>query len=173
MVTQAQLHLLFDYNPETGIFTRKVKTSNSVKVGDIAGSDNGNRYIKFCVNSKLQFAHRMAWLYVYGLIPEGNIDHINGNPSDNRISNLRLVNQSQNMQNTNKWKTNTSGYKGVTWAKDKNKWVAQIWKNHKRHYLGSFDESEIAYKAYCEAATQMHTHNKATEEYTKRVEMKL
>jgi hypothetical protein len=173
MVTQAQLHHLFDYNPETGIFTRKVKTSNSVKVGDIAGSDNGNKYIKFCVNSKLEFAHRMAWLYVYGLIPKGNIDHINGNPSDNRISNLRLVNQSQNMQNTNKWKTNTSGYKGVTWAKDKNKWVAQIWKNHKRHYLGSFDESETAYKAYCEAAIKMHTHNKVTEEYTKRVEMKL
>ena len=163
MVTQAQLHHLFDYNPDTGIFIRKIKTSNSVKVGDIVGSDNGLGYIKFCVNSKLQFAHRMAWLYVYGSIPNVNIDHINNNPSDNRICNLRLVNQSENMQNTSKWKTNTSGYKGVTWAKDKNKWGAQIWKNYKRHHLGFFDKPEIAYEAYCQAAKKLHTHNKVLE----------
>ena len=163
MVTQVQLHHLFAYNPETGIFIRKIKTSNSVKVGDIVGSDNGLGYIKFCVNSKLQFAHRMAWLYVYGSIPNLNIDHINSNPSDNRICNLRLVNQSENMQNTGKWKNNTSGYKGVTWAKDKNKWCSQIWKNNKKHHLGFFDKAETAYKIYCQAAKKLHTHNKVLE----------
>ena len=173
MITQAQLHYLFDYNPDTGIFIRKIKTSNSVKVGDIVGSDNGSGYIKFCVNSKQVFAHRMAWLYVFGSIPSKGIDHINSNPSDNRICNLRLANQSENMQNVSKNKNNTSGYKGVTWDKKRKKWIAQLMKDYKRYYLGAFDDVEMAYKAYCEAAKKIHTRNKVTEEYTKRVEMKL
>jgi hypothetical protein len=159
MITQEILHQLFAYDPETGLFIRKIKTSNNAKMG-IAGTNNGIGYITICVNSKLQYAHRLAWMYMYGSFPDGNIDHINGNPSDNRICNLRLVNQSQNMQNIKKFKNNTSGYKGVTWRKDTKKWTAQIWKNSKRYGLGCFDSAEDAYEAYCQAAKTMHTHNR-------------
>ena len=162
MITQAQLHQLFDYNPETGIFIRKIKTSNNAKIG-VSGADNGIGYIKLCIDNKLYFAHRLAWLYVHGAFPDKNLDHINGSPSDNRICNLRLVNQSQNMQNIEKFRTNTSGYKGVTWRKDTKKWTAQIWKNSKRFGLGCFETAEDAYKAYCEAAKTMHTHNRVIE----------
>jgi hypothetical protein len=159
MITQAQLHQLFDYNPETGIFIRKIKTSNNAKIG-VSGTDNGIGYIKLCINSKLYFAHRLAWLYVYGVFPNKNLDHINNNPSDNRICNLRLANQSENMQNTEKRKTNTSGYKGVTLRKDTGKWSAQITKNYKNFRLGCFNTAAEAYAAYCQAAKEMHTHNR-------------
>ena len=160
MVTQALLHQLFDYNPETGLFIRKIKTSNRAKMGVALGTLKEKEYLTISVNNKLHLAHRLAWLYMYGSFPDKNLDHINGDPSDNRICNLRLVNQSQNMQNIEKFKTNTSGYKGVTWRKDTKKWTAQIWKNSKRFGLGCYETAEDAYAAYCQAAKEMHTHNR-------------
>jgi hypothetical protein len=95
-------------------------------------------------------------IYLHRLIMKAEInqkiDHINGNGLDNRKENLRIVNQSQNGQNRDKQINNTSGYKGVTWHKQCNKWLAQI--NHKgKHYsLGLFETKEAAAKAYNEAA---------------------
>jgi hypothetical protein len=159
MVTQALLHELFNYDKETGVFTRKIKTSCKTKVGDVVGYDNKNGYIKISVNNKLYFAHRMAWLYVYGALPETGIDHINRNPSDNSIKNLRLANQSENMQNISKNKRNSSGYKGVTLCKKTNKWVSQIMVNYKHISLGKHETPEIAYEAYLNAAKKYHTRN--------------
>jgi hypothetical protein len=84
------------------------------------------------------------------------IDHENGNPLDNRVRNLRFANKAKNGWNRGKPKTNTSGYKGVSWYKKKRKWVAQIVANKKSYYLGLFDTKEEAYAAYCEAAYRLH-----------------
>lgn len=152
MVTQEYLKEHFFYQEETGLFFRKQKKPNSQEIGKPYTKDNGSGYIKFCVCGSLRYAHRMAWLYVYGEIPEKNIDHINGNRSDNRIANLRLVNQSENTANSRKSKANTSGRKGVTWRKDINKWSAQIMVNYKHVSLGVYDDLEEAANAYKQAA---------------------
>ena len=152
MITQKYLQDFFDYNQNSGVFTRKKKTGASTKVGEIVGKNKGNGYFAFCVLGKLQYVHRMAWLYVYGEIPSKNIDHINRNPSDNRLCNLRLVNQSQNTANSTIFKANTSGFKGVTFRKDTKKWQAQIMVNYKLKNLGSFESKEEAYEARKKAA---------------------
>jgi hypothetical protein len=88
--------------------------------------------------------------------PELHIDHINGNGLDNRKSNLRVVSRSQNMWNSRKPCTNSSGYKGVCMDKEKGKWVSHIKKHNKQMHLGYFNTPEEAYEAYCKAAKELH-----------------
>ena len=154
MITQDYLHEFFHYDAETGVFSRKKRTSNSTKVGEIVGSDKGNGYLMLCLKSRLYLAHRIAWFYVYGEMPSLNIDHINGNRADNRICNLRLANQSQNTANSKLSKANTSGFKGVTWNKDAKKWNAQLMCNYKRISLGNFEKKEDAADAYKKGSIQ-------------------
>lgn len=84
------------------------------------------------------------------------IDHIDGDTLNNRRSNLRIVNNSQNNINSRKRRTNTSGYKGVSWSKDKSKWMAYINPGHKQIHLGYYLTPEDAYAAYCEATKKYH-----------------
>lgn len=84
------------------------------------------------------------------------IDHINGNTLDNRKSNLRICTQAQNSRNSKFRKSNTSGYKGVTYDKRRDKWVAQIKYNWKHIHLGQFDDPREAYIAYCEGSRKYH-----------------
>lgn len=85
-------------------------------------------------------AHRVVWAIYHGTAPIGDIDHINGVITDNRIVNLRDVTKSQNMRNQKRHSSNTSGHTGVTWNADRKKWQAQINVNHKGNYLGLFDD---------------------------------
>jgi hypothetical protein len=82
--------------------------------------------------------HRAIWAFVHGKWPVHNIDHINGDPSDNRIENLRDVPQTHNMRNTTLSRRNTSGAVGVRWYARKRRWTAAIKVNRKHHHLGSF-----------------------------------
>lgn len=84
------------------------------------------------------------------------VDHINGDKLDNRRSNLRVCYQAQNKMNCGSYRSNTSGFKGVTWDKRCGKWLAQIMVNHKNYNLGRFATPEDAHRAYCEAADRMH-----------------
>ena len=154
MLTQAELQSQLHYNPETGIFTWIKNNKNHVKMGNIAGSDcHGYKMIK--INNKSYSAHRLAWLYVYGIHPKV-IDHINGNPADNRISNLREVTLRQNCQNSKMPKNNTSGIKGVSWHKASKKWRATLNINGKLKHLGSFLDIYLAEKAVKEAREKYH-----------------
>ena len=90
-------------------------------------------------------------------IPDGmEIDHIDGNGLNCARPNLRLATKSQNGVNRGKNKNNTSGYKGVQWSKQKNKWMATIWVKDKSEYIGYFDTRELAYEAYCQKAKELH-----------------
>ena len=95
---------------------------------------------------------------VLGVGPEEKrvVDHINGDPLDNRKSNLRLATLSQNCRNSVRPKNNTSGFKGVDFNKDSQLWRARIHTDEGRVHLGYFDAPEKAYAAYCEAAIKFH-----------------
>lgn len=146
-LTAEQLREILHYDPETGIFTWKVRTSRRVKVGDVAGCTGGNGYLRIRVCSRKYQAHRLAWLYVNGTWPKDQLDHINRNRSDNRISNLRDVTNKQNHQNRSKSSNNTSGHPGVSWHKRYSKWQARIRHNYKLIHLGYFDTKEEALSA--------------------------
>jgi hypothetical protein len=105
------------------------------------------------INSKLREEHRIIYIYHYGEIPTNMlVDHKNGNPSDNNIDNLRLATDIQNCQNQKISKNNTSGYKGVCFKKDRNKWHAGIRVNGIIKHLGYYDTPKIASEVYKKAA---------------------
>lgn len=154
MITQEYIKLNLNYDENTGIFTRIKSNHHSVKVGDIAGTDNRG-YTMISINHKKYGAHRLAWLYVHGEMPEC-IDHINGNPSDNRICNLRPANQLTNTYNSKIRKDNTSGVKGVNWNAQWKKWAARISINGYRKFLGYFDDLELAELVASESRLKYH-----------------
>ena len=156
MITQEKLKELLHYDQDTGIFTWKVSPASKIKIGYVAGTKRKNGYIQLRICNKLLLAHRLAWLYIYGEIPKENIDHINGNPSDNRICNLREANYQQNNCNSKIRKDNTSGVKGVVWRKDCKKWQTQLWINNKKIYFGTFDNLELAELVISEARLKYH-----------------
>lgn len=120
------------------------------------GSLDNNGYRRVCFNGKRPLAHRLAWFLYYGEWPTDQIDHINGNKDDNRISNLRLASDFQNMWNRGKPQNNTSGFKGVSWHKQRQKWIALIGVNGVLKYLGYFEDLEKAAAAYQTAAIKYH-----------------
>jgi len=99
MLTQAELHQYLNYDPQTGIFTWKVKLSDKINIGQKTGCKNNRGYLLIKINKKLYRAHRLAWLYVYGYFPKFTIDHINRIKTDNRIENLRDVTIQENLKN--------------------------------------------------------------------------
>lgn len=132
------------YDPETGKFWREAGCA----------SYTGYRYIWF--QGKQCLEHRVAWFLHYGEWPEGQVDHINGIKSDNRISNLRLASPSENLQNRSKPRNNISGHKGVSWIKRYRAWQATIKFEGKNKFLGRFATREEAASAYNRAALQYH-----------------
>lgn len=154
MITLSELKELYDFNPETGLFSR-IKPVTRAKLGS-GGSINDQGYVVLFLKGRSVRGHRAAWLYFYGEWPKSHIDHINGNRSDNRISNLRLASQSQNRQNSKTPKNNTSGYKGVSCDTRHGTWRARIFVNNKDKYLGTFKTKEQASEAYIDAAKKYH-----------------
>ncbi len=154
-ITSKELKKLLHYDPSTGEFTWIV-TQGSANVGDKAGTIAGQGYLQICINRKRYLTHRLAWLYIHGLWPKNSIDHIDGNPVNNKISNLREATHSQNCQNRGMTASNTSGYCGVSLTKDRKKWRAQIRIQGQKKYLGTFDTPQQAHEAYCEAGQKHH-----------------
>ena len=151
------LRSVLDYDPDTGKFTWKVRPSARTFAGDTAGciDKEGYRLIKY--RRKVYFAHRLAWLYVYGEWPKDKTDHINGAKSDNRIANLRDVTNSQNMQNQHRaMRTNRSGLLGVCTGKRGNRFAAVISVSGKQHRLGWFDTPKEAHEVYMNAKKANH-----------------
>jgi hypothetical protein len=154
-LTAARLRELFNYDPETGLFTRLVQTASNARVGTVAGSLNKG-YILVCVDRMRFFGHRLAWLYVHGRFPAKHIDHINGIGHDNRIVNLRECTHYENLQNITARKHSTSGYVGASFHKQTGKWQSKIRLKGKHIYLGVFQSKEEAHEAYVKAKAKYH-----------------
>jgi len=156
MLTQERLKELLDYDPATGRFTRKVRTSNRINVGDEAGTIHDKHgYIAISVDDVIYLAHHLAWLYVHGYLPDA-LDHKNREPSDNRIDNLRECDQAKNMQNISLRSDNKTGFAGVDFHKNSGKFRSRIKVDGKTKCLGHFDTAEKASEAYLAAKAKLH-----------------
>lgn len=158
-LTQSLLKEILDYNPETGLFTWRVNKARRIKIGNIAGClDKQSGYMKIGIDNNLYLAHRLAFLWIDGYLPENDIDHIDRNRSNNRYYNLREVSQTCNSRNCNIAKNNASGITGISWYKRTNKWKAQI-AMPKVIGLGYFDTLSDAVKARWKAEIEHNFPN--------------
>lgn len=149
-ITADEARELLDYDPETGILTRKIRTSSRVQVGAPAGTVNRGSYVRIRLKSKLYLGHRLAWLIMTGDFPPAQIDHINGNIRDNRWQNLRAVTGQENDRNRAVRRDSSSGVMGVRRHNRADGWVARITVSGRRINLGYFktlDEAVAARKA--------------------------
>ena len=152
------LRKCLDYDPETGIFRWKYRPDmrqqvNTLFEGKIAGRIHHTGYRVITLNSRKYLAHRLAWLFCHGDLPEGlEMDHINGDRADNRIANLRFVTTSQNQMNR---KSENNLPLGVCFSKSAGKYQAQITINGKYKYLGLFTCPIEAGEAYKRAANEL------------------
>lgn len=149
----------FSYCQNSGFFTRKVRRGR-MAAGEVSGSiqrtgHEGYDRLVVGVDGRNYKAHQLAWFYVHGVWPPADIDHKDTNPLNNRIDNLRLATDSQNLGNMKKPSTNTSGKKGVFWHKGARKWQAGIKVDGNKIYLGLFDDLEAAHAAYLAKAIEL------------------
>lgn len=167
--TQELLKTLLHYDKETGVFVWKKRSrdlfntpgsystwNTRFSCKTAGGLCKFTGYVFIGINGIQYRAHRLAWLYVHGYLPDIEVDHINMIRSDNRLCNLREATHKENNQNRIKLKNNTSGYKGVCWNKQTNKWKAQIASDKKHYNLGEYANPLEAYGAYCKASKQLH-----------------
>ncbi len=161
MITQQRLRELLDYNPDTGIFTWK-KGLKGTAQGGTAGYMRYDGYIKISIDGQPYLAHRLAWVYVFGSNPIKMLDHIDRNPSNNSIGNLRLATPALNNANTEI--KNKYGYRGIG-INRRGGWIASISIKGKVIKLGNFSTKEAAAKAYQDALNKLlHSENMKIEE---------
>lgn len=158
-LTAARLRELLHYDPETGIFTRKVRTAQRHQVGsraDFVVTGGGlEGYYRVTVDSVRYMAHRLAWFYVNGAWPAHDIDHRDTDRGNNRIDNLRDVTNQVNRENMRKArKDNRCGFLGVT--RHQGKWAARLQLEGKTIRLGSFESPEEAHAAYVAGKRKLH-----------------
>ena len=164
---RAYLRLRLGYDPATGVFLWRIRpadhfadqakgnTWNTRYAGKPAGFEHGQGYRQIAINDVKFMAHRVAWLLVYGEPVPQEIDHIDGNRANNRITNLRAVTRAENLANS-KMRANSSGAKGVYFDRQRGKYQAHIMHQYKYYHLGRFDTFEQAVAARRDAAERLH-----------------
>jgi HNH endonuclease/AP2 domain len=154
ILTQQRLRTLLEYNPFTGEFINRVNRGRSYK-GQVAGGRSGRGYIYICIDQKKYLAHRLAWLYMTGSMPE-SIDHRDGDLANNRWSNIRGATQSQNLMNRKSPHQEVGLPRGVYYDSRRRKFAAAIQANRERFWLGYHGTAAEASRAYQEAAERLH-----------------
>ena len=137
-LTQKRVRELFLYDSFSGNLIRKIRTSNSTREGDIAGSLNINGYVYVMVDGIRYGAHQIVFLYHNGFLPEMDIDHIDRNSKNNKIENLREISVSCNVKNSKTKSNNSSGVTGVFYSECAKKWRATISHGGRIRFLGGY-----------------------------------
>lgn len=155
-LTQELLLSLFAYRD--GNLFRKVHKSQNAQIDDLAGHAQKRGYRLIRINNKYYYAHRLIFLYHHGFLPQF-LDHIDGDPANNDISNIREATKQENNRNKKKTKSvngkpTSSDFKGVYWSKNNKNWVSQITINRRTKHLGNFTSEIDAAKAYNIAAAK-------------------
>lgn len=143
-ITQSRLKELLHYDPETGVFTRRVSRSGGGLAGSVAGTVGRDGYSRIQYAGRQYLAHRLAFLYMTGEFPAESVDHINRDRSDNRWGNLRPASTVENLRNKSPYSNNSSGFRGVSLDKRLKKWKSYGAANGKLVYLGMFLTAEEA-----------------------------
>lgn len=147
IISLKDAHRKYFYNPENGEIRSKIQLGKKIKPNTVMGSirfmkETGRYYRIINTNGRMVRSHRLAWFMFYGEWPKLQIDHINGDGLDNRISNLRDVTHAENGRNIKLKKNNTTGVCGVSFQA--NRYQAEIWYERKKYYLGRFKTLEEA-----------------------------
>ena len=159
-LTQAMLKELLHYHPESGIFRwRQARKNNSIPPWSVAGSMDGRGYIQINIAKKRWKAHRLAWVYMTGQHPPGEIDHINGVRTQNDWLNLRHASHKQNGENIKQRSDNTSGFRGVCFDKRSKRWLAKVQHHQTQYNLGYFDTAEKAADVVRAKRAELFTHD--------------
>jgi hypothetical protein len=161
-LTAEEVRYFFDYDKETGNLIRIITSKNNQQyLNKVAGSKWRNGRVIVSVPGGRRFqAHRLVWLWVYGEGPKHEIDHINGNPSDNRIENLRDVTRSVNGENQRTAMVDSrSGILGATWVESRQRYHVAIKAKGKHYFIGSFKDQDQAREAYVTAKRKLHEGN--------------
>ena len=145
MITQAELKNLIHYDPDTGSVYR-------LPLGLLVDCKDSCGYVIVKVKGKIYKAHRLAFLFMVGRFPEGDVDHVNMIRSDNRWCNLREATRQQNNVNVRSKPGSSSRFLGVTFSKTHKKWAARIRTSEGRRLLGYFDDEAEAAREYHFAA---------------------
>ena len=158
MLTQERLRELLSYDPATGDFHWLVSRGGE-QAGSIAGVTRKGLYGGYKIigiDYVRWYAHRLAWFYMTGKWPENEIDHISGDPSDNRWENLREATHLQNMFNKGAERGNASGFKGVWLEKQCGHYRSAVRYKGKTYHCGCFSSPQEAHKARSEKAKELH-----------------
>lgn len=154
-LTQERLKELLSYDPLTGVFCWRGGQKKTV-AGAIAGGPDKDGYVLIKVDQKMYKAHRLAWLWMTGVWPSHEIDHVDLDKANNRFGNLREATKSQNMHNTKCRSDNSTGFKGVQYDPHRNRFYAKIITAGQKTWLGYHRTAESASAAYQAAAIEQH-----------------
>ena len=156
LMSKQQVLDLFIYDYDCGGLLWRIGRTNVV-AGSKAGSLKSKGYLSVQVDKKLYKLASLVWIMFNDTFDESLVvDHIDGDPSNNKISNLRLASSSENQLNSAKRKGTSSKYKGVHWNKQSNSWRASIRINGKAKYIGNYSNEYAAHLAWCEVAKELH-----------------
>jgi hypothetical protein len=145
------------YDDSNGEF-RWIVPKRGIKPWSVAGYINDQGYKIICLDKTKYRVHRLVWLCETGHAPKGEIDHINGDRTDNRFSNLRDVTRAENKRNVGKPVNNTTGYQNIMWYEPLKKWHVQISKNSKKNHIGYFLTLNEAIEARNRALSMLGFH---------------
>lgn len=151
----SEIRAVFNYDPNTGDISWKVKINPNIVIGRPMGKSSSRRATGYVAlhRIRIRISH-FAWFYTYGVWPPAEVDHINGDPTDNRLCNLRLATSQQNKWNKPVHPTSKSGLKGAM-ATRSGRFRSHIRENGKLKYLGYFATAQEAHEAFVKAAVKI------------------